>query len=150
MTQFRFGVSSFEQHQRQGPGPDQIAAPAENNKSEGSTGYKMSGNSFSYGTTIKLNGSKYEIWFRVFIMSVAGHRKKYVLEDEEPIEKRGKYAAWDEDNYIVMYWIMNSVCKAGHRAGPPPGTRYPARHGPGPEKCWLGRARARARPGKKC
>ncbi|KAF3780475.1 hypothetical protein EJ110_NYTH39156 [Nymphaea thermarum] len=65
-------------------------------KSEGSTDYKMAGNSFSYGTTMKLNGSNYEIWSRVFIMSVAGHRKKYIL-------------AWDEDNYIVMSWIMNSV-----------------------------------------
>ncbi|KAF3778923.1 putative E3 ubiquitin-protein ligase [Nymphaea thermarum] len=26
------------------------------------------------------------------------------------------------------------IPKAGHRAGPPPGTRYPARHGPGPWK----------------
>ncbi|KAF3792378.1 hypothetical protein EJ110_NYTH10418 [Nymphaea thermarum] len=69
----------------------------------------MAGNSFSYGTTIKLNGSNYEIWSRVFIMSVAGHRKKYILEEDEPIEKKGIYAAWDEDNYIVMSWIMNSV-----------------------------------------
>ncbi|KAF3786683.1 hypothetical protein EJ110_NYTH24850 [Nymphaea thermarum] len=69
----------------------------------------MAGNSFSYGTTIKLNGSNYEIWSRVFIMSVVGHRKKYILEEDEPIEKKGIYAAWDEDNYIVMSWIMNSV-----------------------------------------
>ncbi|KAF3786845.1 hypothetical protein EJ110_NYTH24303 [Nymphaea thermarum] len=69
----------------------------------------MAGNSFSYGTTMKLNGSNYEIWSRVFIMSVAGHRKKYILEEDEPIEKKGIYAAWDEDNYIVMSWIMNSV-----------------------------------------
>ncbi|XP_049932639.1 uncharacterized protein LOC126409898 [Nymphaea colorata] len=82
---------------------------AENSKSEGSTDYKMAGNSFSYGTTMKLNGSNYEIWSRVFIMSVAGHRKKYILEEDEPIEKKGIYAAWDEDNYIVMSWIMNSV-----------------------------------------
>ncbi|KAF3787445.1 hypothetical protein EJ110_NYTH14985 [Nymphaea thermarum] len=37
---------------------------AENSKSEGSTDYKMAGNSFSYGTTMKLNGSNYEIWSR--------------------------------------------------------------------------------------
>ncbi|KAF3785131.1 hypothetical protein EJ110_NYTH28778 [Nymphaea thermarum] len=82
---------------------------AENSKSEGPADYKMAGNSFSYGTTMKLNGSNYEIWSRVFIMSVAGHRKKYILEEDEPIEKKGIYAAWDEDNYIVMSWIMNSV-----------------------------------------
>ncbi|KAF3784913.1 hypothetical protein EJ110_NYTH29302 [Nymphaea thermarum] len=69
----------------------------------------MAENSFSYETTIKFNGSNYEIWSRVFIMSVAGHKNKYVLEDDEPIEKKGKYAEWDEDNYIVMSWIMNSV-----------------------------------------
>ncbi|KAF3785551.1 hypothetical protein EJ110_NYTH27505 [Nymphaea thermarum] len=69
----------------------------------------MAENSFSYGTTIKLNGSNYEIWSRVFIMSVAGHEKKYILEEDEPIEKKWIYAAWDEDNYIVMSWIMNSV-----------------------------------------
>ncbi|KAF3779027.1 hypothetical protein EJ110_NYTH42346 [Nymphaea thermarum] len=69
----------------------------------------MAGNSFSYGTMIKLNGSNYEIWSRVFIMSVAGHMKKYILEEDEPIEKKRIYAAWDEDNYIVMSWIMNSV-----------------------------------------
>ncbi|KAF3781891.1 hypothetical protein EJ110_NYTH35326 [Nymphaea thermarum] len=82
---------------------------AENSKSEGFVDYKMAGNSFSYGTTMKLNGSNYEIWCRVFIMSVAGHRKKYILEEDEPIEKKGIYAVWDEDNYIVMSWIMNSV-----------------------------------------
>ncbi|KAF3784151.1 hypothetical protein EJ110_NYTH30997 [Nymphaea thermarum] len=38
---------------------------ADNSKSEGSTEYKMGENSFSYGTTIKLNGSNYEIWSRV-------------------------------------------------------------------------------------
>ncbi|KAF3776054.1 hypothetical protein EJ110_NYTH48327 [Nymphaea thermarum] len=82
---------------------------ANNIKSDGSTEYKMAGNSFSYGTTIKLNGSNYEIWSRVFIMSVAGRRKKYILEEDEPTEKKRIYAAWDEDNYIVMSWIMNSV-----------------------------------------
>ncbi|KAF3782905.1 hypothetical protein EJ110_NYTH33452 [Nymphaea thermarum] len=69
----------------------------------------MARNSFSYGTTIKLNGSNYEIWSKVFIMSVAGHRKRYVLEEDEPTEKRGKYLAWEKDNYIVVSLIMNNV-----------------------------------------
>ncbi|KAF3779118.1 hypothetical protein EJ110_NYTH33689 [Nymphaea thermarum] len=69
----------------------------------------MAGNSFSYGTTIKFDGSNYEIWSRVFMMSVAGYRKKYILEENEPIKKKEKYATWDEDNNIVMSWIMNSV-----------------------------------------
>ncbi|KAF3786508.1 hypothetical protein EJ110_NYTH11712 [Nymphaea thermarum] len=69
----------------------------------------MVGNFFSYGTTIKLNGSNYEIWYRVFTMLVAGHSKKYILEEDEPTKKKGIYATWDEDNYIIMSWIMNSV-----------------------------------------
>ncbi|XP_049936413.1 uncharacterized protein LOC126410518 [Nymphaea colorata] len=82
---------------------------ADSSRLEGSNEYKMAENSFSYGTTIKLDGSNYEIWSRVFMMSVAGHKKKYVIEEDEPLEKKGKYATWDEDNNIVMAWIMNSV-----------------------------------------
>ncbi|KAF3771737.1 hypothetical protein EJ110_NYTH59400 [Nymphaea thermarum] len=82
---------------------------ADNSKSEGFTEYKMAENSFSYGTTIKLNGSNYETWSKVFIMTVAGHRKKYIFEDDEPTEKKEIYVVWDEDNYIVMSWIMNNV-----------------------------------------
>ncbi|KAF3771961.1 hypothetical protein EJ110_NYTH56987 [Nymphaea thermarum] len=82
---------------------------ADSSRSEGPNEYKMAGNSFSYGTTIKLDGSNYEIWSRVFMMSVAGHRKKYILEEDEPLEKKGIYATWDEDNNIVMSWILNSV-----------------------------------------
>ncbi|KAF3780517.1 hypothetical protein EJ110_NYTH38653 [Nymphaea thermarum] len=78
-------------------------------RSEGPNEYKMAGNCSSYGITIKLDGSNYEIWSRVFMMSVAGHKKKYILEEDEPLEKKGIYATWDEDNNIVMSWIMNSV-----------------------------------------
>ncbi|KAF3787400.1 hypothetical protein EJ110_NYTH23179 [Nymphaea thermarum] len=42
-------------------------------------------------------------------MSVKGHRKKHVIEEEEPLTKIGKYSTWEEDNNIVMSWIMNSV-----------------------------------------
>ncbi|KAF3775973.1 Retrovirus-related Pol polyprotein from transposon TNT 1-94 [Nymphaea thermarum] len=38
-----------------------------------------------------------------------GHRKKHVIEEEEPLTKTGKYSTWEEDNNIVMSWIMNSV-----------------------------------------
>ncbi|KAF3779533.1 hypothetical protein EJ110_NYTH41272 [Nymphaea thermarum] len=82
---------------------------ADNSKSEGSNEYKMAENFFSYGTMIKLNGLNCQIWSKVFIMSVAGHRKKYIIEEDEPTEKKGIYVVWDEDNYIVMSWIMNSV-----------------------------------------
>ncbi|KAF3777993.1 hypothetical protein EJ110_NYTH44602 [Nymphaea thermarum] len=88
---------------------------ADSSRLEGSNEYKMAGNSFSYGTPIKLDGSNYEIWSRVFMMSVAGHRKKYILEKDEPLEKTRKYDAWNEDNNIVMSWIRNSV---GSRIAP--------------------------------
>ncbi|KAF3771775.1 hypothetical protein EJ110_NYTH59621 [Nymphaea thermarum] len=42
-------------------------------------------------------------------MSVIGHRKEHVIEENEPVEKSGKYGSWKEDNNIVMSWIMNSV-----------------------------------------
>ncbi|KAF3790652.1 hypothetical protein EJ110_NYTH16100 [Nymphaea thermarum] len=82
---------------------------AEINKSEFSHEVKSGGNPFSYGSTVKLDGSNYEIWSRVFMMSVIGHQKEHVIEEKEPVEKSGKYVSWKGDNNIVMSWIMNSV-----------------------------------------
>ncbi|KAF3774081.1 hypothetical protein EJ110_NYTH48291 [Nymphaea thermarum] len=42
-------------------------------------------------------------------MSVIGHQKEHVIEENEPVEKSGKYVSWKGDNNIVMSWIMNSV-----------------------------------------
>ncbi|KAF3771978.1 hypothetical protein EJ110_NYTH59055 [Nymphaea thermarum] len=42
-------------------------------------------------------------------MSVIGHQKEHVIEENEPVEKSGKYISWKGDNNIVMSWIMNSV-----------------------------------------
>ncbi|KAF3772002.1 hypothetical protein EJ110_NYTH57585 [Nymphaea thermarum] len=42
-------------------------------------------------------------------MSVKGHRKKHVIEEEEPLTTSEKYSTWEEDNNIVMAWNMNSV-----------------------------------------
>ncbi|KAF3780336.1 hypothetical protein EJ110_NYTH39432 [Nymphaea thermarum] len=42
-------------------------------------------------------------------MSVIGHQKEHVIEENEPVEKSGKYSSWKGDNNIVMSWIMNSV-----------------------------------------
>ncbi|KAF3777265.1 hypothetical protein EJ110_NYTH46202 [Nymphaea thermarum] len=84
-------------------------AMAEINKSEFSHEVKSGGNPFSYGSTVKLDGSNYEIWSRVFMMSVIGHQNEHVIEENEPVEKSGKYVYWKEDNNIVMSWIMNSV-----------------------------------------
>ncbi|KAF3771748.1 hypothetical protein EJ110_NYTH59672 [Nymphaea thermarum] len=82
---------------------------AENFRTDFSHEVKRGGNPFSYGSTVKLDGSNYEIWSRVFMMSVIGHEKEHVIEENEPVEKSEKYASWKGDNNIVMSWIMNSV-----------------------------------------
>ncbi|KAF3772412.1 hypothetical protein EJ110_NYTH58036 [Nymphaea thermarum] len=42
-------------------------------------------------------------------MFVIGHQKEHVIEENEPVEKNGKYSSWKGDNNNVMSWIMNSV-----------------------------------------
>ena len=71
--------------------------------------YKAFANPFSYGSSVRLNETNYARWSRTFMMSVSGHRRKHILLEDEPSEKLGKYVTWDEDNDIVMSWIMNSV-----------------------------------------
>ncbi|KAF3772040.1 hypothetical protein EJ110_NYTH58916 [Nymphaea thermarum] len=82
---------------------------AENLMTDFSHEVQRGGNPFSYGSTVKLDGSNYEIWSRVFMMSVIGHEKEHVIEENELVEKSGKYASWKGDNNIVMSWHMNSV-----------------------------------------
>ncbi|KAF3772726.1 hypothetical protein EJ110_NYTH55860 [Nymphaea thermarum] len=43
------------------------------------------------------------------MLSVTGHRKKHIIEEDEPINKTGKYITWEEDDSMVMSWMMNSV-----------------------------------------
>ncbi|KAF3777767.1 Anaphase-promoting complex subunit 1, partial [Nymphaea thermarum] len=38
-----------------------------------------------------------------------GHRKRHIIEDDEPTIKSGKYMTWEEDDNMVMSWIMNYV-----------------------------------------
>ncbi|KAF3776945.1 hypothetical protein EJ110_NYTH45620 [Nymphaea thermarum] len=76
---------------------------------ESHTEYKVVGNLFFYGSTVKLDGHNYEIWSRMFMMFVVGHRKDHIIEEDEPSVKTGQYTTWKEDNSIVMSWIMNSV-----------------------------------------
>ncbi|KAF3778367.1 hypothetical protein EJ110_NYTH43367 [Nymphaea thermarum] len=40
---------------------------------------------------------------------VKGRRKRHIIEEDEPIDKSGKYMTWEEDDNMVMSWIMNSV-----------------------------------------
>ncbi|KAF3783840.1 hypothetical protein EJ110_NYTH31589 [Nymphaea thermarum] len=89
--------------------PGQPSKMGDNSKIESHTEYKVVGNPFSYGSTVKLDGYNYEIWSRMFMMSVVGHRKDHIIDEDEPSIKTGKYATWKEDNSIVMSWIMNSV-----------------------------------------
>lgn len=74
-----------------------IAADTGSNehKSEPVGGYKAFSNPFFYGTT--------------FMMSVKEHKKWHIIEEGKPKNKVGKHATWEEDNNIVMTWIMNSV-----------------------------------------
>ncbi|KAF3776922.1 hypothetical protein EJ110_NYTH36345 [Nymphaea thermarum] len=89
--------------------PEQPSNMGDNSKIESHTEYKVVGNPFFYGSTVKLDGHNYEIWSRMFMMSVVGHRKDHIIDEDEPSVKTGKYATWKEDNSIVMSWIMNSV-----------------------------------------
>ncbi|XP_031501106.1 uncharacterized protein LOC116264832 [Nymphaea colorata] len=76
---------------------------------EASVEYKAFSNPFSFGSTIKLDGANYDVWARTFMLSVVGHGKKYILEEDEPVEKSGKYARWEEENNIISAWLMNST-----------------------------------------
>ena len=84
-------------------------APKFDSKNESIEEYKAFANPFSYGSSVKLNETNYARWSRTFMMSVSGHRRKHILLETEPNDKVGKYVTWDEDNDIVMSWIMNSV-----------------------------------------
>ncbi|KAF3773021.1 hypothetical protein EJ110_NYTH56389 [Nymphaea thermarum] len=81
----------------------------ESNKVEGGNDHKGAGNPFSYGSTVKLDGHNYELWCRSFMLSVKGHRKRHIIEEDELVDKLGKYMTWEEDDNMVMSWIMNSV-----------------------------------------
>ncbi|KAF3780822.1 hypothetical protein EJ110_NYTH38328 [Nymphaea thermarum] len=82
---------------------------AESRNFEGGNDKKGGGNLFSYGSTVKLDGHNYELWSRSFMLSVKGHRKRHIIEEDEPTNKSGKYLTWEEDDIMVMSWIMNSV-----------------------------------------
>ncbi|KAF3778521.1 hypothetical protein EJ110_NYTH43317 [Nymphaea thermarum] len=42
-------------------------------------------------------------------LGVKGHRKRNIIEEDEPIDKSRKYMTWEEDDSMVMAWIMNNV-----------------------------------------
>ncbi|XP_031487616.1 uncharacterized protein LOC116255769 [Nymphaea colorata] len=45
----------------------------------------------------------------VQILYVVCYRKRHIIEEDEPTNKSGKYITWEEDDNMVMSWIMNSV-----------------------------------------
>lgn len=46
----------------------------------------MDGNPFSYGSTMKLDGKQFSYGSEL-LMSVTGHRKKFLLVEDEPVDK---------------------------------------------------------------
>ena len=61
------------------------------------------------GSPIKLNEDNYEVWSRMFMMSLVGHRKAHILTSEKPAENSENYKTWVEENGMVMTWITHSV-----------------------------------------
>lgn len=72
------------------------------NKSDFSSEYKMSGNSFSYGSMMELDGANYD-WSRSFLTSGNDYDKAHLLEDDLT-DKIGKH-----EILIKNMWIMNIV-----------------------------------------
>ena len=61
------------------------------------------------GTTVKLDGIYFLLWstsFRRFVNSQ--HKRKYLTE-EEPEQKTGVNALWEEENDLVATWMLNSM-----------------------------------------
>ncbi|MFA1236653.1 hypothetical protein, partial [Klebsiella pneumoniae] len=49
------------------------------------------------------DGQNYEVWSRMFKMSIVGYKKKHIIEEEEPNLKTERDAYWEEDNGVVFY-----------------------------------------------
>lgn len=49
------------------------------NKTASIGDYKAFHNPFSYGTTVKQDGSSCSMWFRTFMMSIKGHKSTILL-----------------------------------------------------------------------
>lgn len=69
----------------------------------------MIGNPFPYDFFMKLDENNCELWSRAFKMSVMGHQKKYILEEDEPNWKAKKYDSWEEVNNMMMSWLLNNM-----------------------------------------
>ncbi|MFV0960827.1 hypothetical protein QML37_31535, partial [Klebsiella pneumoniae] len=66
-------------------------------------------NPISFISSVKLDGHNYEVWSRMFKMSIVGYKKKHIIEEDEPSHKIGRDASWEEDNGVVMAWLINNV-----------------------------------------
>ncbi|XP_070664477.1 uncharacterized protein [Malus domestica] len=62
-------------------------------------------------STVKLNGSNYHLWSKVLEMHIAGRGKKgFVIGSiKEPKEDSAEYEAWETENAIVKWWLINSM-----------------------------------------
>lgn len=84
----------------------QIAELGDNNDKLHQVGdYKAFSSPFYYGTTVKIDGSNYEKWFRTVMMSIKGHKKREYIERERK-DRVLKYVNWEENNNIVMVSLM--------------------------------------------
>lgn len=43
------------------------------------------------------------------MVSITGHRNRYLLVEDKSNDKVRKYCLWEEDNNKVMSWILNGV-----------------------------------------
>ncbi|KAF3792633.1 hypothetical protein EJ110_NYTH11205 [Nymphaea thermarum] len=60
-------------------------------------------------TLLENHGWKPTKFWRLCTPRSAFDDKEHVIEENEPVEKSGKYVSWKGDNNIVMSWIINSV-----------------------------------------
>lgn len=67
-------------------------------------------NPFSYGTSIKLNGSDYDIWSPSFLIFIKGHEKNHLIEEVELTDNTGKHSPWKKENSMGIY-IDHEQCR---------------------------------------
>lgn len=58
-----------------------------------------------------LNGHNYLQWSQSVLMNVCGKGREEYLTDQIEVPKKDdpKYKSWKIDNYVVMYWLVNSM-----------------------------------------
>ncbi|XP_077217936.1 uncharacterized protein LOC143852439 [Tasmannia lanceolata] len=61
------------------------------------------------GTSVKLNEKNYLLWKQAMKVFLGAKGKlKYILADP-PLKTDPKYVVWEQENYVVMGWLWNSM-----------------------------------------